>query len=87
MNRLKNSTEVSGVHPEVSEFLFFPETSVYLPEISGKKYFEMVVKNPGYLATETLGSTKKKLKFLPKIRKSGIREIIRSFGLKIIFVK
>jgi hypothetical protein len=71
MNRLKSSTEISGVHPEVSEFLYFPETSDFLPEISGQKCFEMVVNpkflgklpklrvsNLGYLATETLNSTK-----------------------------
>jgi hypothetical protein len=71
MNRLKNSTGVSGGHPEVSIFLFSLETSIFLPEISGQKCFEMVVNpkfrgklsklrvnNPGHLGTETLTSTK-----------------------------
>jgi hypothetical protein len=44
VNRLKNPTEFSSVHPEdkdfhpeVSDFGFNPEISVFIPEVSGQK--------------------------------------------------
>jgi hypothetical protein len=87
-------SEVSGVDPEVSEFCYTPEISFFYPKYRVKNALKWLSARSFGRNFRNFGSTirviwlpklwvhQKFTKYLPKLRKSGNRRILRSFGRK-----